>query len=92
MIRSMTEIKAKIASIDRELYRAKCRVKCLEAKLLRIEPEEFDALMAQLEAAKSEQQQIAAVRYNAQCDLWDAEADERRKKLHAAGSGSKEKS
>lgn len=92
MIRSMTEIKAKIASIDRELYRAKCRVKCLEAKLLRIEPEEFDALMVQLEAAKNDHQRIAAARFDAQCDLWDTEADERWKKLHAAGSGSKEKS
>ncbi|GEM_PF-4806926 len=41
-----------LAVVERQLYRARCRVKCLEAKLTRIEPSEFDELMDKLEAAK----------------------------------------
>ena len=36
------------------IYRARCRVRCLEANLDRIDYEEFDSLMAQIESARVE--------------------------------------
>ena len=39
---------------ENRVYRARCLLRCLESKLDRIEPEEFDGLMLQLEAARSE--------------------------------------
>ena len=40
------------------LYRAECRVTCLEAMLKRIDYSEFDSVMEKLEAAKEEVQHI----------------------------------
>ena len=39
---------------EMRLYRAQCRIRCLEANLDRVDPDQFDALMAQLEAAQTE--------------------------------------
>ena len=41
---------------DAELrvYRARCRLRCLEANLDRIDPDQFDELMAQIESARME--------------------------------------
>ena len=41
---------------DAELrvYRARCRLRCLESNLDRIEPERFDELMVQIEATRME--------------------------------------
>lgn len=44
----------KIAAAERRRYRAACKVRCLEANLTRIDPQEFDQLMDQLEAAREE--------------------------------------
>ena len=44
----------KIAAAERRRYRASCKVRCLEANLTRIDPQEFDQLMDQLKAAKEE--------------------------------------
>lgn len=43
---------------DAELrvYRARCRLRCLEANLDRIDFDQFDDLMAQIEAARAELQ------------------------------------
>lgn len=38
------------------VYRARCRLRCLEANLDRIDFDQFDDLMAQLEAARAELQ------------------------------------
>lgn len=45
---------AEIQEAERQRYRAQCRVRCLEANLDRIAPEEFEPLMASLEAARVE--------------------------------------
>lgn len=92
MSQSVDELKLMLNIADRELYRAECLVKCLEAKLLRIEPEEFDELMKRLEAAKSKQQRAAAIRFDVWCDLLDDEAAERRGVPHATDPGNREKS
>lgn len=39
---------------EKRVYRARCLVRCLEANLDRIEPEQFDELMARLESAREE--------------------------------------
>ena len=39
---------------ERQCYRAQCRVRCLEANLDRITPDEFEPLMAALEVANIE--------------------------------------
>lgn len=44
----------KIAALERRRYRAECRVRCLEANLDRIDPQEFDVLMDSIEAAQAE--------------------------------------
>lgn len=36
------------------LYRAKCLLRCLESNLDRIDPEQFDELMSQIEATRME--------------------------------------
>ena len=39
---------------EKRVYRARCLIRCLEAKLDRIEPEQFDELMALIEATREE--------------------------------------
>lgn len=39
---------------ERRVYRARCRLRCLEANLDRIELERFDELMVQIESARME--------------------------------------
>ena len=58
------EQREKILNAERRQYRAACKVRCLEANLTRITPQEFDQLMTQLEAAKAEAQ--AQAQQNAQ--------------------------
>lgn len=43
-----------LENAERIAYRAACKVRCLEANLTRIEPEDFDRLMDELETARSE--------------------------------------
>jgi len=43
-----------VKEAEKRLYRANCRVRCLEAALDRCDPEDFDDLMAQIEEAQEE--------------------------------------
>lgn len=51
---------------ERRRYRAECRVRCLESSLDRIDPNEFDWVMDQLEAAIVEVQAAAQEAYRLQ--------------------------
>lgn len=39
---------------ERRRYRAECKLRCLTAALDRVDPVEFDSLMAQIEATREE--------------------------------------
>lgn len=39
---------------ERRRYRAECRLRCLTAALDRVDPTEFDSIMAQIEATREE--------------------------------------
>ena len=64
------EQREKILNAERRQYRAACKVRCLEANLTRITPQEFDQLMTQLEAAKEE----VRAAFLEWCTLQNAEA------------------
>lgn len=49
-----TSARLELENAERIAYRAACKVRCLEASLTRIEPEEFDRLMDELETARRE--------------------------------------
>lgn len=72
---------AKLREAERLLYRAQCRVRCLEANLDRIAPEDFEPLMESLEAAQQEVTDAGYREILARIALCDCE-----KKLSSAGS------
>ena len=43
-----------LKDLSRRHYRAMCRLRCLEAALDRTDPDDFDALMNQIEATQQE--------------------------------------
>lgn len=45
---------------ERRRYRAECKLRCLISALDRIDPAEFDGLMAQIEQARAEVQKAGA--------------------------------
>lgn len=71
---------AELREAERLLYRAQCRVRCLEANLDRIDLEEFDSLMESLEAARQEAMDAGFREVRARIALHDCE-----KKLFGAG-------
>jgi PP-loop superfamily ATP-utilizing enzyme len=72
---------AELREAERLLYRAQCRVRCLEANLDRIDPEDFEPLMESLEAARQEATDAGFREVRARIALHDCE-----KKLSSAGS------
>jgi len=49
-----TAARLELENAERITYRAACKVRCLEANLTRIEPEDFERLMDELETARRE--------------------------------------
>lgn len=72
---------AELREAERLLYRAQCRVRCLEANLDRIDPEDFEPLMESLETAWRELLDAGYRETCARIALCDCE-----KKLSSAGS------
>lgn len=71
---------AELREAERLLYRAQCRVRCLEANLDRIDPEDFEPLMESLEAARQEAMDAGLREARARIALFDCEM-----KLSGAG-------
>ncbi len=71
---------AELREAERQLYRAQCRVRCLEANLDRIDLEDFERLMESLEAARRELMDTGLREARARIALCDYE-----KKLSGAG-------
>lgn len=49
-----TSARLELENAERIAYRAACKVRCLEANLTRIQPEDFEQLMSELETARRE--------------------------------------
>lgn len=64
---------AELREAERLLYRAQCRVRCLEANLDRIDPEDFELLMDSLEAARREVMDAGLRQARARIALCDCE-------------------
>ncbi len=72
---------AELREAERLSYRAQCRVRCLEANLDRIDPEDFEPLMESLEAARQEAMDAGFREVRARFALYNCE-----KKLSDADS------
>lgn len=72
---------AELREAERLLYRAQCRVRCLEANLERIDPEDFETLMDSIEAAREEVQEAGLRAIQARATLCECE-----KKLSGTGN------
>ncbi len=64
---------AELREAEQLLYRAQCRVRCLEANLDRIDPEDFEPLMDSLEAARRDVMDAGLREARARIALCDCE-------------------
>lgn len=65
-------------------YRAECKLRCLEANLDRITPEEFDTLMEQIAAARAELSDAGwnLIRVRAQVAISDSQKEAAQRNMH----------
>lgn len=54
---------------ERRRYRAECKLRCLTAALDRVDPAEFDGIMAQIEATREELYAAGYAKFGLMCKL-----------------------